>query len=150
MTFLPSLRSFGIRQLLELGLELGAPVLLVVELRLDQVPHLGVDLGGQHLVGLGELRLGPAVLPVGVDDRPERGDPAAGLRGRGLIAGGVQIGELGFELLQLRLQVDQALEHAVQATRTVRWAFLSNIDVSRTFRGRIAPWETWTKLQSGS
>jgi len=129
----------GDQELLQLGLELGPVPLLVVELGLEVLAHVGIGLGREHLVGFGEVHLGAAVLPVRIDDGPQLRDAPAGFRGRALVTGGVQLGELRLELLQLGFEVDQALKHEVKATRCPSRAPFVGVRPLKAFRSRSRP-----------
>ena len=87
------------------------------DLALEVLAHLGVRLARQHLARLAELAVGGAVRAVRLDDRLQLRQSTAGRRGRLLVAGRVELGELRFELLQLGLQVGEAFEHADQRRR---------------------------------
>ena len=82
------------------------------------VAHLGVGLAGEHLAGLGEFGLGGAVRAVRLDHRPQLGHPPTRRRGRLLVSGRVELGELALQLLHLGLEVRESVEHAVQGTGT--------------------------------
>ena len=86
------------------------------DLALEVLAHLGVGLAAEHLARLGEVGLGGAPLAVGVDDRPQLGQPPARGRGRLLVAGRVELGELALQLLHLGLELRESFEHAVQGT----------------------------------
>ena len=116
ITFLALVGIAGHEQLAEPGVELAELRFLRRDLAREVLAHLGVVLGREQLAHVGELGLGAPVRVVRLDDRLQLGVAAAGVaRGR-LVAGGIDLRQLRLELLQLGLELREAIEHGVQGT----------------------------------
>ena len=118
ITFLPSLGSLRDEQLAEPGVELGELRLLRRRSRSGgtrasrrRSRRASISRASASSASVG------AVLAVRVDDRLQLGDAAGpASRGRLLVAGRVDLGQLRLELLQLGLELREAFEHVVQGT----------------------------------
>ena len=106
----------GHEQLAQPRVELGELGLLGPDLVGQVVAHLVVVLRIEQLPGLRDLGLDRPVLPSGVDDRLQLGVSPAGVARRVAVTRRGDVGQLGFELLQLGLQIGEPIEHALQAT----------------------------------
>ena len=104
----------------ELAVDLLDLVFLLGDLGPQVLAHLVVAFGGEQLPGVGQLGVGPPVLPVQVDDRAQLLMAPAGVSGRALVTRGVDLGQLRLELLKLGLEVRQLLEHRARVPTRLR------------------------------
>ena len=94
-----------------LGERVGARFLLA-DLRLQVVAHVGVDLVGEHLTCLGDVLLRGAPQPVRIHERLELGVPPTRIARGPAITCRVDPGQVGFQPLELNLEIVELLEHA--------------------------------------
>ena len=97
----------------------------------EVVAHVGVGLVGEHLTRLGDVLLRGAPQPVRIDERLELGVPPARVPRGPAITGRVDPGQVGFQPLELSLEIVELLEHAprVPARAENYWRLLIRVSM---------------------